>query len=100
MPRQMLAEAVFRAVENNVELIRGPNSGLAAFVHPLGQTEGESPLFETATRVWQIKTVAEAGQDSMTFYTRHGDVFAIACAIASLILIAASFIPRKVNSDE
>lgn len=95
MPRQMLAEAVFRAVENNVELIRGTNSGLTAFVHPLGQAEGESPLFETASRVWQIKTVEEAGRDGLTFYTRHGDVFAIVCAVASLILIAASFIPKK-----
>jgi apolipoprotein N-acyltransferase len=100
MPRQMLAEAVFRAVENNVDVIRATNSGLSAFVHPLGQTEGETPLFETATRVWQIKTVDEAQRDSLTFYTRHGDWFAIACAVASLILIGASFIPEKVKSDE
>jgi len=100
MPRQMLAEAVFRAVENNVDVIRATNSGLSAFVHPLGQTEGETPLFETATRVWQIKTVAEAQRDSLTFYTRHGDLFAITCAVASMILIGASFIPEKVNSDQ
>ena len=100
MPRQMLAEAVFRAVENNVDVIRATNSGLSAFVHPLGQTAGETPLFETATRVWQIKTVDEAQRDGLTFYTRHGDLFAIACAVASLILIVASFIPERVKSDE
>ncbi|MEN3334590.1 MAG: apolipoprotein N-acyltransferase [Blastocatellia bacterium] len=99
MPRQMLAEAIFRAVENNVDVIRATNSGLSAFVHPLGQTAGETPLFETATRVWQIKTVDEAQRDGLTFYTRHGDLFAIACAVASLILIGASFIPEKEKSD-
>jgi apolipoprotein N-acyltransferase len=100
MARQMLAEAIFRAVENNVDVIRATNSGLSAFVHPLGQTEGETPLFETATRVWQIKTVAEAQGDDLTFYTRHGDLFAITCAVVSLILIGASFIPKKVKRDE
>ncbi|HKQ04161.1 MAG TPA: apolipoprotein N-acyltransferase [Blastocatellia bacterium] len=102
MPRQMLAEAVFRAVENNVDVIRATNSGLSAFVHPLGQTEGETPMFETATRVWQVKTADEAQAEPLTFYTRHGDVFAVACAILSLILVGASFIPEKekVMSDE
>jgi apolipoprotein N-acyltransferase len=100
MPRQMLAEAIFRAVENNVDVIRATNSGLSAFVRRLGQTEGETPLFETATRVWQIKSVAEAQRDGSTFYARHGDVFAIACAVASLILIGASFIPEKVKREE
>jgi apolipoprotein N-acyltransferase len=100
MPHQMLAEAVFRAVENDVDVIRATNSGLSAFVHPLGQTEGETPMFETATRVWQIKTVAEAQGDGLTFYTRYGDVFAVFCAVASLILVGASFIPEKVKDDE
>jgi apolipoprotein N-acyltransferase len=96
----MLAEAVFRAVENNIALIRATNSGLSARVQPLGQTEGETPPFETATRVWPIKTVDEGQRDGLTFYTRHGDVFAIVCAVASVILIGASFIPKKVNRDE
>jgi apolipoprotein N-acyltransferase len=98
MPRQMLAQSIFRAVENDVAVIRATNSGLSAFVHPTGLTEGETPLFETATRTWQIKTVAEAQGDRLTFYTRYGDVFAILCAVGSLILVGASFIPKK--SDE
>src|SRR5205085_9026328 len=100
MPRQMLAEAIFRAVENNVEVIRATNSGLSAFIHPSGQTEGETPLFETSSRVWQIQTAGEAIDDGLTFYTRHGDLFAIACAVACLMLIGASFIPERVKSDD
>ncbi|HJQ23142.1 MAG TPA: apolipoprotein N-acyltransferase [Blastocatellia bacterium] len=99
MPRQMLAEAVFRAVENNVAVIRATNSGLSAFIHPSGQTEGETPTFETATRTWQVKTVDEVPADGLTFYTRHGDVFAVACTILSLLAVGASFIPER-KSDE
>ena len=95
MPRQMLAQAVFRAVENNVDVVRATNSGLSAFVHPLGQTDGETPLFETSTRAWPVKSAAQAQRDDLTFYTRHGDVFAIICAVASLILVGASFVPEK-----
>ncbi len=98
MPRQMLAQAVFRAVENNAEVVRATNSGPSAFVHPSGLTEGETPMFETATRTWQVRSVAEAQGEGLTFYTRHGDVFAVLCAVASLILVGASFIPEK--SDE
>jgi apolipoprotein N-acyltransferase len=100
MPRQMLAEAIFRAVENNVEVIRATNSGLSAFVHSTGQTEGETAMFETATRVWQVKTADEAQAEALTFYTRHGDLFAVACAILSVLLVGASFIPERVTSDE
>src|SRR5689334_5211212 len=73
MPRQMLAQSIFRAVENDVDVIRATNSGLSAFVHPTGLTEGETPLFETTTRAWQIKTVAESQTEGLTFYTRFGD---------------------------
>jgi apolipoprotein N-acyltransferase len=95
MPRQMLAQSIFRAVENNVDVIRATNSGLSAFVHPSGLTEGETPLFETATRAWQIKSVTEAQGEGLTFYTRYGDLFAIVCAVASLLLVGASFIPER-----
>src|SRR2546423_10697902 len=100
MPRQMLAEAICRAVENNLEVIRATNSGRSAFVHSTGQIEGETAMFETATRVWQVKTADEAQTAALTFYTRHGDLFAVACAILSVLLVGTSFIPRKVNSDK
>src|SRR5437868_1303349 len=100
MPRQMLAQSIFRAVENNVEVIRATNSGLSAFVHPTGQTEGETAMFETATRVWQVKSADEAQTEALTFYTRHGDLFAVACAILSVLLVGAAFIPERVSSDE
>jgi apolipoprotein N-acyltransferase len=89
-PRQMLATAIFRAVENNIDLIRATNSGLSARIDAYGQASGETPMFETATRAWRIKTEEEASEAPLTFYTRYGDVFAIACAALSLLLMLSA----------
>jgi len=91
-PRQMLTTAVFRAVENNVEVVRAANSGVAARIDRYGIVHGETPMFETAARIWKIKNVNEAAGDGLTFYTRHGDVFVIACAVFSSLLLAASIV--------
>jgi apolipoprotein N-acyltransferase len=97
--KQMLAHAAFRAVENNVDLIRATNSGLSARIDRYGVAHGETPMFETAARTWRIKTEDEARGDRLTFYTRHGDVFAITCAALSLLLAVAPFV-RKKESEE
>jgi apolipoprotein N-acyltransferase len=89
-PRQMLTTAVFRAVENNVEVIRAANSGVAARIDRYGIVHGETPMFETASRTWKIKTGNEAVGDTSTFYTRHGDVFAVSCAGLSVLLVFCS----------
>jgi apolipoprotein N-acyltransferase len=88
-PRQLLATAIFRAVENNIDVIRATNSGLSARIDRYGMVSGETPMFETATRTWKIKSEDEARGDSLTFYTRHGDVFVIACTVMSVLLLAA-----------
>ena len=91
-PKQMLTTAIFRAVENNTDLIRAANSGVSARVDRYGSVHGETPMFETATRTWKIKTVDEARGDALTFYTRHGDVFAVSCAVLSLLFSLAAAI--------
>jgi apolipoprotein N-acyltransferase len=93
--RQMLAQAVFRAVENDVDVIRATNSGLSALVDRGGAVHDETPMFETATRLWKVKTVEEAQASGPTFYTRYGDLFVIICAALSLGLAAATFAPKR-----
>jgi apolipoprotein N-acyltransferase len=88
----MLTTAVFRAVENNIDVVRAANSGVAARIDRYGIVHGETPMFETAARIWKIKNVNEAAGDGLTFYTRHGDVFVIACAVFSSLLLAASIV--------
>jgi apolipoprotein N-acyltransferase len=95
--RQMLTTAIFRAVENNIEVIRGTNSGLSARIDHYGIVRGETPMFETATRTWKIKTENEASADGLTFYTRHGDLFVIACVVVSVLLFLAATIAEWSN---
>ena len=98
--KQMLAHAAFRAVENNCELIRATNSGLSARIDRYGVARGETPAFETATRAWSVKTTDEARADGLTFYTRYGDLFAIACAVLSLGFAIAPFIRKKETDND
>jgi apolipoprotein N-acyltransferase len=94
--RQMLAHAVFRAVENDTELIRATNSGLSASITSYGVVDDETPMFDKATRRWNIDTAEEAaGAHSKTFYTRYGDVFAVTCVSLGLLLAIASFLPER-----
>jgi apolipoprotein N-acyltransferase len=101
-PRQMLQHAIFRAVENDVDLVRVTNSGLSALINRYGQVEGETPIFQTDARVWRINTVAEASREPLTFYTRYGDIFAISCAALGSLFVIASAAPalRKRDDDD
>jgi apolipoprotein N-acyltransferase len=85
-PRQVLAQAVFRAVENNIELLRATNSGLSAKIDRFGLVTGETPSFDTATRVLRTQTIDDAAANSPTFYTRYGDVAAVTCVVMSVLL--------------
>jgi apolipoprotein N-acyltransferase len=98
--RQMLAHAIFRAVENNADLIRATNSGQSAWISRYGEVDGLTPMFEEAVRLWPMKTVAEASRDDLTFYTRHGDLFAIACVAGSLIVAGAGLVPLKRKEND
>jgi apolipoprotein N-acyltransferase len=89
-PRQMLTSAIFRAVENNIEVIRAANSGASARIDRYGIVRGETPMFETATRSWKIRNENESRGDGVTFYTRHGDVFAVSCVVLAGLSLLGS----------
>lgn len=84
-PYQHLAMAAFRAVENGRYMVRAANTGISAVVDPRGRVLEQTRLFDRAVLVQEVPFVAET-----TFYARHGDVFAWACAAAALGLVAAS----------
>jgi apolipoprotein N-acyltransferase len=85
-PHQHLTMAVFRAVENGRYMVRAANTGITAVVDPRGRVLDETRLFDSTVVVREVAFVAET-----TFYTRHGDVFAWACAAVALVLAAATF---------
>ncbi len=91
--RQHLANAVFRAVENDRDLVRVTNSGITAFITSTGAVFDQTTGFHEDVRTW---TVTKDG--SSTFYSRHGDVFAYACALISLGFISVSFMKRRISA--
>jgi apolipoprotein N-acyltransferase len=80
-PYQHLSMTVFRAVENRVPLVRAANTGISAVIDSKGHIRGMTHLFEEATLGAQVRR-GEGG----TFYSRHGDLFALACLGACAVL--------------
>ena len=81
-PGQHLNMARMRAIENGRWLLRATNNGITASISPLGE------LVSTAPR--NVRTVLQAPysfESGTTFYTRHGDWFAHACAIISVLAL-------------
>jgi apolipoprotein N-acyltransferase len=93
---QHLANAVFRAVESGLPLVRSANNGITCWIDRHGRVQ---QLFRDAggseygpgAMPMEIP-LPDSGQGSApTFYRRHGDWFAWLCALAS----AAAFIAGK-----
>jgi apolipoprotein N-acyltransferase len=90
--RQHLANAIFRAVENDRDVVRVTNSGLTAFISSTGAVYESTTGFQEDVRTWTISK----GANGSTFYSRHGDAFVYGCALISLGIISASFMRRRV----
>jgi apolipoprotein N-acyltransferase len=80
-PYQHLSMTVFRAVENRVPLVRAANTGISAVIDSKGHIRGMTQLFEEATLEGQVRR-GEGG----SFYSRHGDLFALLCLLVSVML--------------
>jgi apolipoprotein N-acyltransferase len=85
--RQHLANAIFRAVENGRPLLRVTNTGITAFITPAGEVRDATQGFRPEVRTWAIARAT----NSPTFYAKHGDIFAAACAVLSLLAFVLSF---------
>ena len=79
---QHAANAVFRAVENRVPLVRCCNNGFTCIVEPTGQISAWLEDPQQGIYMRGLKT-AEVKLDDHppTFYARFGDVFAFLCLV-------------------
>jgi apolipoprotein N-acyltransferase len=81
-PYQHLSMAVFRAVETRRALARAANTGISAFVDPVGRILDDTPLFEEAVRTRSLPLMG-----MKTIYVCHGDYFAIGCLAVTCVFI-------------
>ncbi|HEY8460042.1 MAG TPA: apolipoprotein N-acyltransferase [Blastocatellia bacterium] len=90
--RQHLMHAMMRAIENDRDLLRVTNSGISALATADGRAVDPLPMFTPGSQVWQART-----RSVRTFYAQRGDYFAVACAILTAAVLAASLInfPRR-----
>jgi apolipoprotein N-acyltransferase len=85
-PYQFLAITAMRSAETGVWIVRAANTGVSAIIDARGRVREQTPIFERGLVVADVPVLypAEGG----TFYVRHGDVFAQACAIGVVLLVA------------
>jgi apolipoprotein N-acyltransferase len=83
--RQHLANAIFRAVENDRPVLRVTNTGLTAYIASNGEVRDMGPGFQPAARVWGVRGVA-----SRTFYSQYGELFVALCALITVIALAVA----------
>jgi apolipoprotein N-acyltransferase len=81
---QHAANAVFRAVENRIPLVRCANNGLTCWVDPHGGMHDvyfpdSRNIYGAGFKVVDVPLLAPGERRKLTFYTRHGDWFGWMC---------------------
>ncbi|MGA7275783.1 MAG: apolipoprotein N-acyltransferase [Candidatus Udaeobacter sp.] len=95
---QHLANAIFRCVETRRPMVRAANTGVTCFINQSGRItqvlrEESGSTFTEGVLTGEIKVPTE---HDLTFYTRHGELFAKVCAaITVLAMLSISVIRRR-----
>src|SRR5256884_1954230 len=94
---QHLANAVFRCVETRRPMIRAANTGVTCFINQFGRVtqilrDDTGSTFIEGVLAGEIKVPTE---QELTFYTRHGELFAKVCAAITAVAILMVFGLRR-----
>ena len=93
---QHLNQTRMRAIENNRWLLSATDTGVTAAIDPWGRVVARIPRKERTALVAPYALIPVT-----TFYTRHSDWFAYACAIISLGALLMRFTtPRESKSEK
>jgi len=101
---QQAANAVFRAVENGLPLVRCTNNGLTCWIDSRGRLQqilrSESgSVYAAGFMIAKIPLLPAGQKREPTFYHRHGDWFGWGCVMVSVIAIVRSFLPKDACQD-
>jgi len=84
-PYQHFEQASMRAIEEGRYLVRAANTGISGIVDPYGRVIARSGIYEERVLVGDARFLRAS-----TFYARHGDVLAYACALVTAALLILS----------
>lgn len=90
---QHLNQTRMRAIENDRWILSTTDTGVTASIDPWGRIAARVPRKERTTLIAPYALTSVT-----TFYARHGDWFAYACAIISLGALIARFVRTKDRS--
>jgi apolipoprotein N-acyltransferase len=79
-PYQHEAHMALRAIENRVGIVRAANTGISAYIDPLGRIQGETQLDVADSRVYNTQTT-----NVMTLYVRIGDWLGSIALLATIV---------------
>ncbi|KWT84425.1 apolipoprotein N-acyltransferase [Candidatus Magnetominusculus xianensis] len=89
-PYQHFIMAVFRAVESRKPVVRSANTGVSGFIDSTGAITAKSEIFEKAVLTKDIYT-----NQTITFYSLFGSVFAYVCNVINMAIIVKIFRTRR-----
>jgi len=89
-PHQHLSMTTLRAVETRLSIVRAANTGVSAFIDPIGKITNRTNLFEEAVLKESVKI-----SNDKTFYMLYGDVFVYICTLSVFICILISIRRKK-----
>ena len=89
---QHFSIAVFRAVENRRTLTRAANTGISGFIDPKGKIIETTSLFNDTAVTRKVPILTH-----ISFYTKHGDLFAIGSILVTLAIFAWIFVIKKIT---
>ncbi len=92
-PYLHLALAVFRTVENRLAMVRSTNTGVSAFIDPVGRVVAQTSLDGAETLDWRVPMM-----QGRTVYQLLGDWPVWISVAAWLVMVIAAAVRRKTSS--
>jgi apolipoprotein N-acyltransferase len=89
-PHQHEAHLAFRAIENRLGIVRAANTGISAYIDPLGRFHDETALETSASRTYRVQTTSV-----MTLFTRLGDWVGLGSLVATVGLVTSAWVRRR-----
>lgn len=102
---QHAADALFRAVENGLPLVRCTNNGLTCWIDSRGRLHevyfpGFRDIYREGFKIAKVPLLQTGEKRTPTFYRRYGDWFGWSCVVLTLILLLKHFCRRDQNPTE